>query len=63
MIQQYNIIEGVVHSPWIVIPLSSTNDYNKECWVLRLGDLNIATKDVFLKRDYYESLTLELKHF
>ena len=42
---QYNVIEGIVHSPWIVIPLASINDASKECWVLRLGDLNIGTPE------------------
>jgi hypothetical protein len=40
---QYNVIEGFIQSPWIIIPLSHTNDSSKDTWVLRLGDLNIET--------------------
>ena len=67
---QYQIVRGIIHSPWIVIPLSHTNDASKECWVLRLGDLTIDTpQDSFsskAKKDnylYYERFHLELKHF
>ena len=66
---QYNIIEGSVKSPWIVIPLCKTNDKTKECWVLRVGDLNITTPtdDWSLGRSdhelYYEHFHLYLKNF
>lgn len=40
---QFNIIEGFIESPWIIIPLSYTNDTTKDCWVCRVGDLNIET--------------------
>lgn len=42
---QKTIIKGKVKSPWIVLPLSTNNDMNKECWVVRLGDFFINTPD------------------
>ena len=68
---QHNIIEGKVRSPWIIIPLSKTNDKTKECWTLRLGDLTIKTippETWSMGRDdletlYYEHFNFELSGF
>lgn len=65
---QQNIIEGFIESPWIIIPLSRTNDTSKDCWVVRLGDLNIETPPIqssakMDQRIFYERFFIQLKSF
>lgn len=38
-----NEIKITIQSPIVVIPNKQINDLNSDCWVLKLGDLDIRT--------------------
>ena len=62
---QRNIINARIHSPWIIVPLCRINDHSSDCWVLRLGDLEVNTPmEVDPKQQmYYEGYNVMLENF